>query len=180
MSPASLFLPLDLNRQPLSRLSLIDPKKRLFFSSASVAIDAWGSGSSQYPFNRYADDSRVRPLISFLVGSFHEVTPQLNEDNSETLIRHAVDRSRPLIQRLLNDNLQEDDAVLRPDLVNFLLNSFPTDESNFSLPDSVIFAWTTSRAAEIGNDPLDIRRSLHSFLMVCLVAVSPSKCAGPE
>ncbi|KAM7535353.1 hypothetical protein Aperf_G00000092833 [Anoplocephala perfoliata] len=142
-------------------------------SLPSVAIDAWGSGSSQYPFNRYADDSRVRPLISFLVGSLHEVTSQLTEDNFETLIRHAVDRSRPLVQRLLNDNLQEGDSVVRPDLANFLLNSFPTDESNFPLPDSLIFAWTTARAAEVGNDPLDIRRSLHNFFMGSLLRQMP-------
>lgn len=136
--------------------------------TASLPIDDWERGMSTYLFHAYADDSLIRPLFASVI---RHLSPLGDVFNAVTDFLHAVDVARPAIQNVVNDNFLMEtgsSSIVRPELINLLLNSFLTDESNFSFPDSTLFRWATSRAVEVGNEPLDIRRSLHNFFQVCL------------
>ncbi|VDL60595.1 unnamed protein product [Hymenolepis diminuta] len=132
-------------------------------SSPSLPIDDWERGTSAYLFHAYADDSLIRPIFASVI---RHLPPLGDVFNSVTDFLHAVDVARPAIQNVVNENFLMETgsaSIVRPELINLLLNSFLTDESNFSFPDGALFKWATSRAAEVGNEPLDIRRSLHNF-----------------
>ncbi|KAM3175634.1 hypothetical protein ACTXT7_008118 [Hymenolepis weldensis] len=132
-------------------------------SSPSLPIDDWERGMSAYLFHAYADDSLIRSLFASVI---RHLSPLGDVFNAVTDFLHAVDVARPAIQNVVNENFLMETgstSIVRPELINLLLNSFLTDESNFSFPDGTLFRWATSRAAEVGNEPLDIRRSLYNF-----------------
>nr|CDS27978.2 scythe:bat3 [Hymenolepis microstoma] len=132
-------------------------------SLPSLPIDDWERGVPAYLFHPFADDRPIRPLFESLISY---LSPLGDIFNATTDFLHAVDLARLDIHNFVNENLLSEvgsDSMVRPELINVLLNSFPTDESNFSSPDNLLFRWATSRAVEVGNEPLDIRQSLLFF-----------------
>ncbi|KAL5108801.1 hypothetical protein TcWFU_003991 [Taenia crassiceps] len=133
-------------------------------SLPNVDLDGWRNGSN-FPFiNRSDEISRIRPVVVALVESLHITASERQEDGSNSVVRHAVDRVSPQLQRMLERNLDPHSFNVRPELVDLLLNDHASDEAVDNIPERDIVAWGTSLAVPLGVAPLDLRRSLRNFL----------------
>ncbi|KAH9284045.1 Large proline-rich protein BAG6 [Echinococcus granulosus] len=133
-------------------------------SLPNVDLDGWRNGNN-FPFiNRSDEISRIRSMLVALVDSLHFAASERQEDGSNSVLRHAVDRVNPHVQRMLERNLDPQSFNVRPELVDLLLNGHATDEAVDNIPERDIVAWGTSLAVPLGVAPLDLRRSLHNFL----------------
>lgn len=142
--------------------------KALSIPIANVDLDGWRNGSN-FPFiNRSDEISRIRSMVAALVDSLHIAASERREDGSTSVVRHAVDRVSSHIQRMLERNLDPHSFDVRPELVDLLLNDHASDDAVDNIPERDIVAWGTSLAVPLGVAPLDLRRSLHNFLTVCL------------
>ncbi|VDM26091.1 unnamed protein product [Hydatigera taeniaeformis] len=143
--------------------------KALSIPIASVDLDGWRNGSN-FPFiNRSDEISRIRSMVVALVDSLHTAASERQEDDSNSVVRHAVDCVRPHVQRMLERNLDPHSFNVCPELVDLLLNDHASDEAVDNIPERDVVAWGTSLAVPLGVAPLDLRRSLHNFLAVCFL-----------
>ncbi|KAL5968403.1 Large proline-rich protein bag6 [Taenia solium] len=157
---------IELARGQLSPESLhvLVHSKTLSIPIANVDLDGWRNGSN-FPFiNRSDEISRIRSMVVALVDSLHIAAAERQEDGSNSVVRHAVDRVSPHMQRMLERNLDPHSFNVRPELVDLLLNGHASDEAVDNIPERDIVAWGTSLAVPLGVPPLDLRRSLHNFL----------------